>query len=107
MRMLGILIVLGLLVAACGGGSDDGQRLLRIDGDLFTEEEARQRTRTAFAERPLAAEMLCSDANKLTALITVFLDSEDATPTPVEEARPDDSLRIAAIIQEECERIGF
>ena len=107
MRMLGVLIVLGVLFAACGGGGDDGERILRLGGGDITEAEFRTELRTSFLGST-GTETFCDRLKGLSdrevADVLVQLN-RDRGVDRVQEPVRDDEERGAAIVKEECARI--
>ena len=108
--VLGIGVGLLLLLAACSGGGDATERVLVLGGGDITEVEFRLTVRAAFLNSTAA---ICaglkglSDEEAADAISKAQADGDlDDDLTVVQEADPDDRVRAAAIIKEECDRIG-
>ena len=108
LAVLGIGIGLLLLLAACSGGGDDPERVLVLGRGDVTEAEYRVTVQT-FILTDAGAEIFCERLTGLSdrevADVLVQL-SRDTGVERVQEPIPGDEERVAAIIKEECDRIG-
>ena len=113
-RLIGMLIVLGVLLAACGGGDGDSEeRVLRLSHGDYPEGEYRLMIRAGALNNPVGTENFCdgleglSSEDAIDALIAAAeeRDARGLGREVIQEADPDDDRRAATIIVEECERI--
>ena len=104
-RLLGMLIVLGVLLVACGGdGDDDQERILQLGGGNLTESELRATLQEAdFSDPDIAAVCDLLDRlgpNEAADFIMNLPPSEDVAW--LQNAPGDDRIRALTILDEEC-----
>lgn len=107
MRLLGTALVIGALLAACGGGEGNGERVLQLGGGDITESQFRLDTRVVLADMATADE-ICTAIQGLSdgdAADLIVAAQHQQGIEPVQEAQPADQVRAAALVQEECERV--
>ena len=111
MKLIGLGLGIGalLLLAACSSGGGDVERVLVLGAGDFTEQEFRLQLRTGFLSAMPSARSLCAGLEGLSdreaAEVLAQAQDERGTPT-VQPPVAADRERAAAIIKEECNRIG-
>ncbi len=98
------LVALALLVNACNGGSPT----LQLSTGAITEDAFRIQIRQTALTQPPSFDILCPLLNDVPvgevldrfARVSLF-----AAQTPVAQADPEDELRAAEILREECESL--
>ena len=102
MRIYTALLLASVALAACGGDSDDAERVLRLGSGNVTEAEFRSDTRAAL----LTDASFCPSLRGLddAEIADAVVRAQDMTPTHEPEQKSRE--RAAAILREECERVS-
>lgn len=108
MRLIGLTLALGLLLAACGGGDDsDSARVLELGRRDITVAEFRTDIRTTFL-KTAGTETFCNRlaglSDREVADVLVQVNREKGLKR-LQEPNPDDEEHAASIVKQECARI--
>lgn len=106
--LVALSVGLSIALIACGGGKNEksGQRVLRLGGGDMTATEFRMDTRVSLTQE--TAEPFCRSLRGLSdeeAGAVIVEAQRKAGGGSAQEADPQDRIRAAAIVKEECERI--
>lgn len=110
------IATLSMLLVACGGDDDSGQRVLRFTGRDETEANFRGRIRQIVGENPIGISVICTQVRGLSpkeAAAELARDASDddgevpkgTTPKPGQKGDAKDLERAAEIFQQECTRM--
>jgi hypothetical protein len=112
---LTVVVLAALLLLACGGGKEGEGAILHLEGWNISETDYRAIVRATLVG--LGGEDFCKGLQGLspTEILDIMAGNDvsgpnaeapaGATPVPNQTADPDDGIRMATIIKEECERI--
>jgi hypothetical protein len=117
MRLIGLTLALGLLLAACtSGDGSDPDRILQLPTGDITEIDFRLQARAGLMDmaglvgnvlldRPHICDSIADLNAEDAAKLLIMVERPGGSATPFSEAISDDQQRAAAIIKEECARI--